>query len=84
MAIQSRQSANRDDKNFKDDPVGRRIKTAAEVAQLTEYPVFCLAAHPSPDARFRTLFAGKDATPVKLFNNPSAAEGWFSVEHDGS
>jgi hypothetical protein len=74
-----------DEKNLKDDSVGRRLETAVELAQLTEFPVFGLAAKPSPDARFRSLFASKDATLVKLFNNPPILrKAGFSLEHDGN
>jgi hypothetical protein len=74
-----------DEKNLDEDPVGRRLETAVELAQLTEFPVFGLAAKPSPHARFRTLFAGNDAMLVQLFNNPPRLrKAGFSLEHDGN
>ncbi len=73
-----------DEKNLDEDPVGRRLETAVELVQLTELPVFGLAAKPSPHARFRTLFAGNNATLVQLFNNPPRLRrAGFSLEHDG-
>jgi hypothetical protein len=71
--------------NRKNDSAGRRLQEAVELAELTEYPVFGLAAKPSPDARFRDLFASKDAALVKLFNNPPILrKAGFSLEHDGN
>jgi len=47
--------------------------------------VFALTAKPWPDARFKTLFAGKDARLVQLFNNPPPLRrAGFSLEHDGN
>lgn len=74
-----------DEKNLDEVPVARRLETAVELAQLTECPVFVLAAKPSPNARFRTLFGGNDATLVQLFNNPPRLRrAGFSLEHDGN
>lgn len=72
-------------KHLEEDPVDRRLEAAVELAELTERPVFALAAKPWPEARFKTLFAGNDATLVKLFNNPpTLRHAGFSLEHDGN
>jgi hypothetical protein len=47
--------------------------------------LFALTAQPWPNARFKTLFAGNDATLVQLFNNPPRLRrAGFSLEHDGN
>ncbi len=74
-----------DEKNLREDPVAQRLEAAVELAQLTEHPVFALAAKPWPNARFKTLFAGNDAELVRHFNNPPKLRGaGFSLEHDGN
>ena len=65
--------------------VARRLNSAIELAQLSGRPVFALAAKPWPDARFRTLFAGHDASLVRLFNDPpKLRRAGFNLEHDGN
>lgn len=74
-----------DEKNLEEDRVAQRLEAAIELAELTEGPVFGLTAKPWPDARFRTLFAGSDATLVQLFNSPpTLRHAGFSLEHDGN
>ncbi len=74
-----------DEKNPHEDPVAQRLEAAVELAQLTDRPLFALTAQPRPDARLRTLFAGNDATLVRLFNNPPKLRtAGFSLEHDGN
>lgn len=74
-----------DAKNLAEDPVAQRLEAAIELAQLTEHSVFALTAKPWPDARFKTLFAGNDATLVRNFNNPPKLRAaGFSLEHDGN
>lgn len=74
-----------DEKIRNKDQVAQRLETAVELAQLTERSVFGLAAKPWPDARFKTLFAGNDATLVQHFNNPpKLRSAGFSLEHDGN
>ncbi len=72
-------------KTLDEDQVAQRLETAVELAELTERPVFGLTAKPRPNARFRTLFAGKDARLVQLLNNPpTLRRAGFSLEHDGN
>jgi hypothetical protein len=74
-----------DQNNLKEDPVAQRLEAAIQLAQLTEHPVFALAAKPWPDARFKTLFAGNDVPLVWHFNNPpKLRKAGFSLEHDGN
>jgi hypothetical protein len=74
-----------DEKNLSEDSVSQRLESAIQLAQLTEGPVFGLTAKPSPNARFINLFAGKDETLVRLFNNPpELRNAGFSLEHDGN
>jgi hypothetical protein len=74
-----------DEKNLHEDPVALRLEAAVKLAQLTDRPLFALTAQPRPDARFKSLFAGNDATLVQLFNNPRRLrKAGFSLEHDGN
>jgi hypothetical protein len=74
-----------DEKNFDADSVARRLEAAVDLAQLREHPVFALTAKPFPDAHFKTLFAGNDASLVQKFNNPKTLRrAGFSLEHDGN
>ncbi len=67
-----------------DASVMDRLEAAIELAQLTEQSVFALTAKPSPDARFRSLFAGNDAPLVKNFNHPpNLRRAGFDLEHRG-
>jgi hypothetical protein len=74
-----------DQNHLKEDPVAQRLEAAIQLAQLSEHSVFALTAKPWPDAGFRTLFAGNDATLVRNFNNPPRLRrAGFSLEHDGN
>ena len=74
-----------DQKRVEEDRVDQRLESAVELAELTERPVFALAAKPWPEARFKTLFAGNSAPIVQLFNNPrTLRHAGFSLEHDGN
>jgi hypothetical protein len=74
-----------DQKHLDENRVAQRLEAVVELAQLAEHSVFALTAKPWPDARFRTLFAGNEATLVQLFNNPPRLRrAGFSLEHDGN
>ena len=74
-----------DQKHLEEDRVAQRLEAAVELAQLTDRVLFALTAQPWPNARFKTLFAGNDATLVQLFNNPPRLRrAGFSLEHDGN
>jgi hypothetical protein len=74
-----------DQKHLEENRIDQRLAAAVELAELTDRPLFALIAKPWPDARFKTLFAGNDATLVKVFNNPrTLRRAGFSLEHDGN
>jgi hypothetical protein len=74
-----------DAKAVAQDSIAERLQSAIEQAQLSKQPVFALTAKSWPDARFKSLFGGRDAAVVQIFNNPpKLRSAGFSLEHDGN